>query len=49
MPAKSRCQRILPLHPTTIAALADYDAVRARAFPRAATFFVSEKGTPLSL
>ena len=48
MPAKSRCQRILPLHPTTVAALTDYDALRARAFPGAATFFVSEKGTPLS-
>lgn len=47
-PAKSRCQRILPLHPTAVAALADYDAVRARSFPRAATFFVSEKGTPLN-
>ena len=48
MPAKSRCQRILPLHPTTVAALADYDALRARTFPGAAAFFVSEKGTPLS-
>ena len=48
MPAKSRCQRILPLHPTTVAALADYDALRARSFPGAATFFVSERGTPLS-
>src|SRR5271165_7171018 len=48
MPAKSRCQRILPLHPTTAAALKDYDALRARAFPGAATFFVSEKGTPLN-
>ena len=47
-PAKSRCERILPLHPTTVAALADYDALRARAFPGAATFFVSEKGTPLT-
>lgn len=47
-PAKSRCQRILPLHPTTVAALADYDALRTRSFPRAATFFVSEKGTPLT-
>jgi integrase len=46
-PAKSRCQRILPLHPTTVAALKDYDALRARAFPRAATFFASEKGTPI--
>ena len=48
MPAKSRCQRILPLHPTTVAALADYDALRARSFPGAATFFVSERGTPLT-
>jgi len=47
-PAKSRCQRILPLHPTAVAALADYDALRARTFPGAATFFVSEKGTPLT-
>ena len=41
MPAKSRCQRILPLHPTTVAALADYDALRARTIPGAAAFFVS--------
>ena len=47
-PAKSRCQRILPLHPTAVTALADYDALRSRAFPGAATFFVSEKGTPLT-
>jgi integrase len=47
MPVKSRCQRILPLHPTTAAALADYDVLRARAFPGAARFFVSEKGTPI--
>jgi len=47
-PAKSRCQRILPLHPTTVAALAGYEALRSRAFPGAATFFVSEKGAPLS-
>jgi integrase len=48
MPAKSRCQRILPLHPTAIAALADYATFRARAFPGAPTFFVSGKGTPLT-
>jgi integrase/recombinase XerD len=48
MPAKSRCQRILPLHPTAVAALRNYDALRARSFPRATAFFVSEKGTPLS-
>ena len=48
MPAKSRCERVLPLHPTTVAALADYDALRSRTFPGAATFFVSIRGTPLS-
>ena len=32
-PAKSRCQRILPLHPTTAAALADYDALRSAPSP----------------
>jgi len=47
-PTKSRCQRILPLHPTTVAALKGYDALRSRAFPGAAAFFTSEKGTPLS-
>jgi integrase len=47
MPAKSRCQRILPLHPTATAALADYAACRARSFPDAAAFFVSERGAPL--
>jgi integrase/recombinase XerD len=47
MPAKSRCQRILPLHPTTAGALAEYNALRARSFPAAATFFVSDQGTPL--
>lgn len=48
MPAKSRCQRILPLHPTAVAALRNYDALRTRSFPRATTFFVSERGAPLS-
>jgi integrase len=47
-PAKTRCQRILPLHPTTVTALRNYDALRARAFPRATTFFASEKGAPLT-
>ncbi len=47
MPAKSRCERILPLHPTTVQALADYDAVRARRHPAATTFFVSIRGTRL--
>jgi integrase/recombinase XerD len=47
MPAKSRCERILPLHPTTVEALAEYDAVRARRHPAATTFFVSIRGTRL--
>jgi integrase/recombinase XerD len=46
-PAKSRRERILPLHPTTVAALADYDAFRSRCCPAAATFFVSIRGTTL--
>jgi integrase/recombinase XerD len=46
-PAKSRRERILPLHPTTVAALADYDAFRSRSHPAAATFFVSIRGTML--
>lgn len=40
-PAKSRCERILPLHPTTVAALAEYEELRARKHPKATTFFVS--------
>ena len=47
MPAKSRCERILPLHPTTVGALADYDALRVRKHPAASTFFVSIRGTRL--
>ncbi len=47
MPAKSRCERILPLHPTTAKALTEYAALRARRHPEAATFFVSLRGTPL--
>lgn len=46
-PAKSRRERILPLHPTTVRALADYDALRSRKYPGAATFFVSIRGTAL--
>ena len=46
-PAKSRRERILPLHPTTVAALADYAAIRSRSHPAAATFFVSIRGTML--
>ncbi len=46
-PAKSRCERILPLHPTTVEALAEYDALRARKHPAATTFFVSIRGTML--
>jgi integrase/recombinase XerD len=47
MPAKSCCERILPLHPTTVEALAEYAALRARRHPAAATFFVSIRGTAL--
>jgi len=46
-PAKSRRERILPLHPTTVAALADYAAIRSRSHSAAATFFVSIRGTML--
>lgn len=46
-PAKSRRERLLPLHPTTVAALADYDALRSRIHPSAGTFFVSIRGTML--
>lgn len=46
-PAKSRRERILPLHPTAVAALADYDALRSRTHHGAATFFVSIRGTML--
>lgn len=48
MPAKTRCERILPLHPTAVTALAEYAALRDHAHPRAATFFASRKGTPVS-
>jgi integrase/recombinase XerD len=46
-PAKSRCERILPLHPTTTAALTSYAALRSRKHPHARTFFVSIRGTAL--
>ena len=46
-PAKSRCERILPLHPATVAALAEYGELRARKHPSATTFFVSIRGTRL--
>ena len=46
-PAKSRRERILPLHPATVKALADYDELRSRRHPGAATFFVSIRGTML--
>jgi integrase len=46
-PAKSRRERILPLHPTTVAALAGYEELRAREHPGATTFFASVRGTRL--
>lgn len=45
MPAKSRCERILPLHPTTVKALSEYAELRARRHPKATAFFVSDRGT----
>lgn len=48
MPAKTRCERILPLHPTAVAALAEYAALRERTHPDAVTFFASTRGTPIS-
>jgi integrase/recombinase XerD len=47
-PAKSRRERILPLHPTTVAALRDYDSLRSRTHPAAPVFFTSIRGTALS-
>jgi integrase len=46
-PAKSRCERILPLHPSTVEALAGYARLRDRKHPAARTFFVSIRGTAL--
>ena len=46
-PAKSRCERILPLHPSTAEALAGYARLRGRKHPAARTFFVSIRGTAL--
>jgi integrase/recombinase XerD len=43
-PAKSRCERVLPLHPTTTAALAEYDELRSRCHPPATAFFVTTRG-----
>lgn len=47
MPAKSRCERILPLHPTAVAALRDYDGLRSRTHPESPVFFASIRGTAL--
>jgi integrase/recombinase XerD len=43
-PAKGRCERVLPLHPTTAAALAEYDGLRSRRHPAATAFFVTTRG-----
>ena len=43
-PAKSRCERVLPLHPTATAALAEYDELRSRRHPSATAFFVTSRG-----
>jgi integrase len=39
--------REVPLHPSTVAALADYDRTRQRAFPGVPWFFANAKGTRL--
>ncbi len=39
--------REVPLHPSTVAALADYDRTRQRAFPGVPWFFANTKGTRL--
>jgi integrase len=45
---KSRSPRILPLHPSTVEALASYAALRDARHPDAVTFFVSLHGTTLT-
>lgn len=47
--AKSESQRLIPLHPTTTAALREYADLRDRLRPqaRADTFFISHRGTAL--
>jgi integrase len=47
--AKFGTHRLLPVHPTTVAALRDYSEARDRlcAWPRGSSFFVSTRGTRL--
>lgn len=46
--AKFHKARLIPLHATTVAKLAQYAQERHRCFPKARSFFVSRRGTPLS-
>jgi len=46
--AKLDRPRMIPLHPTTSAALASYADLRRSIYPKAAAFFVSTVGTPLA-
>lgn len=46
--AKFHKARLIPLHATTVAKLAQYAQERHRWFPKARSFFVSRRGTPLS-
>jgi integrase len=46
--AKLDRPRMIPLHPTTNAALASYVDLRRGIYPKAAAFFVSTVGTPLA-
>lgn len=46
--SKFRLTRLVPIHPTTVAALKRYDTHRRRLWPHSPLFLVSERGTPLS-
>jgi integrase len=46
--SKGRRLRLVPLHLSTIQVLRDYDARRAKLFPRASLFFVNHSGYRLS-
>lgn len=46
--SKFRLTRLVPLHPTTVAALKRYDTHRRRLWPHSPHFLVSEQGTSLS-
>lgn len=45
--SKFHRSRLIPLHPTVVAKLAQYHERRRRSFPRAEAFFVSRRGTAM--